>query len=44
MTEQEIINRREYARNWYRNLPEELKNKKREYRNNRYHTLIKANT
>ena len=35
---------REYAKNWYRNLPEEMKNKKRQYQYNRYHTLIKAIT
>ena len=50
-TEQEIINRREYERNWYRNLPEEIKNKRREYQKkkrkeyqqNKCNTIIKAN-
>ena len=36
------IKKREYARNWSQNLIEEQKNKKREYRKNRYHMMIKA--
>ena len=29
-------------RSWYGNLPEDVKNKKREYGKNRYHIMIKA--
>ena len=33
---------KEYCKNWYYNLSEENKNKKREYARNRYHTVIKV--
>ena len=35
-------NMKEYCKNWYYNLSEENKNKKREYARNRYHTIIKV--
>ena len=40
MTEEDKA-KRAYIRSWYGNLPENVKNKKREY-SNRYHTIIKV--
>ena len=42
MTEEDKIKRRAYIRSWYSNLPEDVKNKNREYSKNRYHTMTKA--
>ena len=42
MSEEDEIKRRAYIRNWYANLSEDVKNKKREYGRNMYHTMIKA--
>ena len=42
MTEEDKIKRRAYIRSWYGNLPEDVKNEKREYSKNRYDTVIKA--
>ena len=42
MTEEDKIKRRAYVKSWYGNFPKDLKNKKREYSKNRYHTIIKA--
>ena len=42
MTEEDEIKRGGYMRSWYSNLSEDVRNKKREYSENRYHTIIKA--
>ena len=42
MTEEDKIKGRVYITSWYGNLPEDVKNKKREYSENRCHTIIRA--
>ena len=42
MSEEEKNKIKENARNWYCNLTEEQKNKKRVCGRNRYHTMIKV--
>ena len=41
MTEEDKIKKKTYMKSWYANLSEDMKDKKREYARNRYHTMIK---